>query len=130
MHAEIQEAEWLDASGTLGPSELAPMCGLSVAELEELVEYGLLRPAGGSPTEPRFSAACVQALRRASAMRDRFDLDLFVLGLIFSQFEHIEQLEQQLRTLHAHRPDPRSLREGPSLWREPHGVTPGRVRPR
>lgn len=130
MHAEIQEAEWLAASGTLGPSELAPMCGLSVAELEELVEYGLLRPTGGSPAEPRFSVGCVQALRRARAMRDRFDLDLFVLGLIFSQFEHIEQLEQQLRTLHAHLPHPRSAREGPSPWREPHGLTPGRPRAR
>jgi chaperone modulatory protein CbpM len=97
------------------------MSGLSVAELQELVEYGLLTPAGGSASEPLFHAGCVPSLRRASALRARFDLDLFVLGLMFSQLEHIELLEQQLRTLRAHVPHPGPPREGPSSWREPHG---------
>lgn len=121
MNAEGEDPLWLDAHGTLTQAELARMVRLSVLEVEELVEYGLLMPLAGPPTQHRFSGACVQPLRQAGALRERFDLDLFVLGLMYSQFVHIAQLEQELRSLHAHLPHALPARDGPAPWHEPHG---------
>lgn len=121
MKAEGEEPVWLDASRTVTQAELARMCRLSVIEVEELVEYGLLMPLAGQPTLHQFSAGCVQPLRQAGALRERFDLDLFVLGLMYSQFEHIARLEQELRSLQAHVSHAGPARDGPALWREPHG---------
>lgn len=121
MNADSEAPDWLDASSAVSQAELGRMCHLSVTELQELVEYGLLDPLAGRPTEHHFSAACVLPLRQAGALRDRFDLDLFVVGLMYSQFEHIARLEQELRSLHAHLPHPAPARDGPALWHEPHG---------
>lgn len=121
MNADSEDPLWLDANRTLTQAELARMCRLSVLEVEELVEYGLLVPLAGGPTQHRFSAACVQPLRQAGALRERFDLDLFVLGLMFGQFEHVARLEQQLRSLQAHLPHAVPARDGPASWHEPHG---------
>jgi chaperone modulatory protein CbpM len=104
MQVETHEYLWLHAPGTVSQSELARMCRIAEDELEELIEYGLLVPLGGAPHARVFDAGCVQPLREAGTMRDRFDLDLFVLGLMFSQLERIASLEQQVRSLQAHRP--------------------------
>jgi chaperone modulatory protein CbpM len=121
MSADIHDLAWLDARATIVESELARMCRLSIADVEELVEYGLLVPVDGTPSAYVFSAACVQPLRQAGALRARFDLEPFVLGLLFSQFERIARLEQELRTLRAHLPHAAPPRDGPAPWHEPHG---------
>lgn len=121
MKVDVHDSDWLDPHGTVSQAELSRMCRLSVAELEELVEYGLLVPAAGRPAAWTFHAGCVQPLRQAAALRGSFDLDVFVLGLLFSQLERIAHLEQQLRALHAHLPPHAVPREGPASWREPHG---------
>lgn len=120
LHFDVHRTEWDDPHGTIGEEELARASGLSPAQLEELVDYGLLAPVGGVPSALVFSAACVQPLREANALRNRFDLDVFVAGLMFSQLERIAQLEQQVRTLQGHAPHPGLPRDGPSPWREPH----------
>ena len=121
MHAEMHETAWLDARGTVAAAELARMCRMSVAEVDELVDYGLLPASAGRPGAWEFSAACVPPLRRACALRAHFDLDLFVLGLLYAQFDQIGRLEQQVRTLEAHVPAGHPPREGPEPWHEPHG---------
>lgn len=121
MQIEMHEVDWLDPHGTVTQRELAALCRLSVDDVEELVDYGLLVPAGGSHGAWTFRAGCVQPLRQASALRGRFDLDLFVLGLVFSQLERIALLEQQLRSLQAHVPVHAPVRDGPATWHEPHG---------
>ena len=121
MSAESQDIVWLDARTTVTQAELAGICGLSVDEIEELVDYGVLRSLDGAPLARSFSAGCVQSLREASALRERFDLDVFVVGLLFSQFEQIARLEQQVRALQVHVPHAGPARDGPAPWREPHG---------
>lgn len=121
MNAEMHDFEWLDVHGTVAAAELGSMCGLSAADLQELLEYGLLRPINDGAQGPVFSSACVQPLRQAATLRRRFDLDVFVLGLMFSQIEQIAHLEREVRTLQAQLPHPQPERDGPARWREPHG---------
>lgn len=113
------EWTWLDAQRAVDEAELAHMCQLTIAEVEELVDYGALAPLAG-PTR-QFSAACIAPLREASRLRGHYDLDLFTVSLLLGYLQRIAQLEQQVRALQVHVPHPQLLpREGPATWREPH----------
>ena len=123
MATEAPELHWLDAHRHIDQAELAQVCSLSFAELDELVEYGALVPVpAGAPGGTRtFNAACVGPLREAVRLRGFYDLDVFTVSLLLGYLQRIEQLEHQLRVLQAHVPHPHQLpREGPTPWREPH----------
>ncbi|HZN46530.1 MAG TPA: chaperone modulator CbpM [Ramlibacter sp.] len=122
MATEAPDLYWLDPQRRIDQAELAQMCTLSIAELDELVEYGGLVPvvAEGSAVR-QYSATCVAPLREAVRLRGHYDLDLFTVSLLLGYLQRISHLEHQLRTLQAHLPHPQHLpREGPTPWREPH----------
>ena len=75
--------------------ELVILCGLTPAELDELVEYGSLAP----PTAEGFQPEVVSSLREALRVRALFDLDLFTAGLLLQYLRTIEQLECEVRGL-------------------------------
>lgn len=105
---------WLHGATLVNEAELAQMCGMSVNELQELVDYGALVPVGGEPLPQRlFSAGCVPTLRQAARLRADFDLDLFAAGLLLGYLQRIEDLEQQVRALHAHLPQHRAPQDPP-----------------
>ena len=116
--------DWLllDEHRTLGHEELADMCGMSVAEIDELVEYGALEPVQGVVQHGLvFSAGLVPSLREAARLRTDYDLDVFTVGVLLGYLRRITQLERELRALRAHLGQaPRDPREGPASWREPH----------
>lgn len=122
MATDAPDLHWLDAHRHIDQAELAHMCSLTVAELDELVEYGALVPvaeAGGGPRQ--FSAGCVGPLREAVRLRGYYDLELFTVSLLLGYLQRIDHLEHQLRALQAHVGHPQPLpREGPTPWREPH----------
>lgn len=123
MTAHPVEVGWLDARETVTRAELAQACGLTEAEIAELVEYGALRALPTATAAAVFSAECLPAMRRAGRLRRDFDLDLFAVALLLEYLHRIDQLERQVRSLQAHAPfhAPAVHREGPLPWREPHG---------
>ena len=121
MATEAPDLSWLDPLRRIGQDELALMCSLSTAQLDELVEYGSLVPAMGRAGNREYSAACVAPLREAARLCSHYDLDLFTVSLLLGYLQRIAQLEHQLRALNVHVPQPHTLpREGPTPWREPH----------
>jgi chaperone modulatory protein CbpM len=120
MSPHLDEPAWLDARRSVRCDELSRMSGMSVAELEELVDYGALVPLPGQDEE-RFSADCVIRLRDAARLRGDFDLDLFTVSLLLGYMERIEHLERRLRALEAQMPAHLAgRRDGPAPWHEPH----------
>jgi chaperone modulatory protein CbpM len=122
MTPQPHDLSWLDASETISVSDLSRVCGISTDELNELVEYGALRPSPmGSPGRV-FSAAYVAPLRTACKLRRDYDLELFTVALLMEYLNRIEDLEHELRTLQAKTPAHviRPQREGPQPWREQH----------
>lgn len=98
---------WFEADRRIAQEELVQMCSLTRAELDELVEYGVLVPLVDEAGSGRhFSASCVPPLREAARLRAHYDLDLFTVGLLLGYLQRIGQLEHQLRTLQAHFPPP------------------------
>ena len=95
--------EWirLDASETVDTLELSQASGLSMAELEELVEYGALVPLSPGGDALLFSATVVVPVRTVARLRLDYDLDLFTAGMLLGYLGRIEGLERQLQSLRA-----------------------------
>ena len=123
MTAPVVELGWLDAREMVSRSELSRTCGLTEAEVTELMDYGALRALPATGPEPVFSAECLPALRRATRLRHDLDLDLFTVALLLQYLDRIEVLERQVRSLRAQVSfhAPAAQREGPQPWHEPHG---------
>lgn len=97
------DTRWLDTRETLDASELAHLCGLSEAELHELLDYGAVAPLSGSG-QLSFSAHWVAPLRTACRLRTDFELDLFTMALLLDYLGRIATLEQELEALRARLP--------------------------
>lgn len=106
---------WLEGRRTVGGEELARVCGLTAAELDELVDYGSLI----APTADGFQADVVTPLREAVRVRALFDLDLFTAGLLLQYLRKIEQLECEVRRLRGRLAGNGADREIPAAWRSP-----------
>lgn len=104
MSQESIECFSLDASTSITLGELAQCCGLSVAELDELMDYNALTPLSRTP-EPAFSAEWVAPLRTAVKLRLDFDLDLFTVAILLGQLVQIELLERRVQSLQALLPE-------------------------
>jgi chaperone modulatory protein CbpM len=121
MKAQVVEVAWLDARETVTAAELSRACGLSAAELDELVDYGALAPQRVEP-ERAFGAEWIVPLRTAGRLRHDFDLDLFAVAILLGYLSRIEELEREVKSLRAHLPGHAHRRDdGPESWREPHG---------
>jgi len=98
------EWHWLDARESVTLAELAHCCGMSEAEIDELVDYCALQPLAAAEPDSAvrtFSAHWVVPLRHASKMRRDFDLDLFTVAILLGQLYQIETLQRQLLGLQA-----------------------------
>jgi chaperone modulatory protein CbpM len=95
------EYTWLDGSETISLVELSRCCEMSVAELDELVDYCALVPLNAATPERVFSAAWVAPLRAADKLRLDFDLDLFTVAILLGNLNRIEVLERQVQQLRA-----------------------------
>jgi len=116
MKIEITEASeifWLDAHHEFSQTELVELSGLSLAELQHLVDCEALVPLGAdkpaanpSTAEARFSADCLALVRAASRLRSDFDLDSNGLTLTLRLLGRIRELEAELHQARAQSPRP------------------------
>jgi len=99
-----QDPQWNDQWQRLTLGELAASCGLTEAELRELVDYGVLMPANPGEQTWTFSLDCVFTGRKASRLRDDLELDTHALALAIRLLDRIDSLEAELSALRAQTP--------------------------
>ena len=104
MSPENTGAHWLDERYSLTVVELADLSGLSVTEVTELVECGVLAPAGATPQPALLPSACLATARTAARLRADFDLQPNGLALAVRLLGRIRELESQLRAAQARMP--------------------------
>ncbi|MEQ1772534.1 MAG: chaperone modulator CbpM [Burkholderiales bacterium] len=116
MRIEITDALWLDEHHEFSLTEFVELSGLSVDELQHLVDCDALLPvvavnpaaaemaADLSAAEARFSAQCLTLARAASRLRNDFDLDTNGLTLTLRLLNRIDELEAELLALRAQLP--------------------------
>ena len=110
---ETSEIFWLDAHHEFSQTELVELSGLSLAELQHLVDCEALVPLDAdkpgtdrSTAEARFSADCLALVRAASRLRSDFDLDANGLTLTMRLLSRIHELEAELHQVRAQLPRP------------------------
>jgi chaperone modulatory protein CbpM len=74
---------------------------MTVAELDELVDYNALVPLESTAAQRAFGAHWVMPLRSAAKLRFDFDLDIFTVAIVLGHLERIARLEQQVQALQA-----------------------------
>ena len=104
MMQQGPEWTWLDTRETITMAELSQVCGLSAAELVELVDYGALAPLAEPSEADVFSATWVAPLRTAGKLRQDFDLELFSVAMLVGYLIRIETLEREIKTARAQLP--------------------------
>jgi chaperone modulatory protein CbpM len=101
MTSYLVEAISLDEVEQCSLDELARYSGMSVSELSELIELGVLPAPRQLQPQPLFQASCIVAARTARRLRDDFELDMAGVGLALQLLTRIHELERQLADLAA-----------------------------
>jgi chaperone modulatory protein CbpM len=94
------EAVWLNDRELCSLDHLAEVSGLSLDELTDLIDNGVLVPADAGPPR-RFRLTYVVTVKTARRLRDDFQLDRAGLALALTLLRRAEALQAQLDALQA-----------------------------
>ncbi|MBI2800621.1 MAG: hypothetical protein HYX63_10140 [Gammaproteobacteria bacterium] len=81
--------------------EVCALCRIQPEIIVELVDFGVLNPAGAAVTEWRFPAQSILRTRRAARLRHDLELNLPGLALALDLLDDIESLRQEVEVLRA-----------------------------
>ena len=99
----MTEIIWLNEAALCSFEHLADLSGLSLEEVSELVDSGVLEPADRAAQPPLFRLGSLAAVNSARRLRDDFELDRNGLTLALRLLQRIAELERQVQTLQASR---------------------------
>ena len=80
-------------------TELKQVSGLTVREIEELVDFGVLKVQGKDPDNWIFSSHCITVAHKAIRLKNDFDLNPSGIALALTYLERIQELETRLNEL-------------------------------
>jgi chaperone modulatory protein CbpM len=89
----------VEESTELSLSELSRACATSTEWLIELVDEGVLEPAGRKPTNWRFSGASLKRARTARRLHEDLKINMAGVALALELIEEIEVMRERLRRL-------------------------------
>ena len=89
----------VEESTELSLSELSRACSTSTEWLIELVDEGVLEPAGRKPAQWRFSGASLRRARTARRLHDDLQINMAGVALALELIEEIEVMRERLRRL-------------------------------
>lgn len=110
MNTQATESIWLNDTDVCRIEHLAELSGLSIEEIEDLVESGVIETAGDStqaaPTDDRnqqrrFQLQYVVTVKTARRLRDDFQLDRHGVALALALLRRISELEAEVHAIEA-----------------------------
>lgn len=87
----------VEESDELSLRELSHACAASTEWLLELVEEGVLEPAGQRQSAWRFSGTSLKRARTARRLHDDLNINLAGVALALDLIEEIESMRERLR---------------------------------
>lgn len=109
--SEATEVLWLDERHQFTLMEFVHLSGLSLTDLQHLVDCEALEPVAAvepaaemDAAKVRFSGQCLSLARTASRLRTDFDLDTNGLTLTLQLLKRIQELEAEMVHLRAQWP--------------------------
>jgi chaperone modulatory protein CbpM len=104
MTTASTDTQWLVEGNEISFVSLAESSNLSPAELQELVDFGVIAPVDPGVGERTFHADCILTVRSARRLREDLELDPHALALTLALVNRVRELETQLRALRAQLP--------------------------
>ncbi len=83
-------------------TELIQVSGLTMEEIQVLIEFGVLSPKGDEQTDWLFSDNCILLARKAKKLGRDFELTPVGIALLLLYQAKIHELEDRLRALECH----------------------------
>ena len=101
MESNVLEAVWLNESGQCTMVHLAEVSGLNSAELQSLVDSGVLAPLPAAEDSLAFATSAMLVVRTARRLRDDFELSPVGLALAMQLLERVHTLDRELERVRA-----------------------------
>ncbi|WP_019140980.1 chaperone modulator CbpM [Noviherbaspirillum massiliense] len=97
MRIEVTDPIWLNETDACSIEHLAEMSGLSLDELRELMEWGVITPVDVQAPAPSFHLNYVVVARTARRLREDFELDRHGTAVALMLLQRIHELETELQ---------------------------------
>ena len=97
MKIDVADSVWLNDTDVCSVEQLAEMSGLSMEEITDLMECGLIAPADTLARSKKFQLRYVLTARTARRLRDDFQLDRHGVALALTLLRRIDALEAELK---------------------------------
>lgn len=104
MTLQVVHAVWLNETAVCSIEHLVEVSGLSLEEIEDLVENGLMDPADAAAPSRSFHLLHVVTVRQARRLKDDFQLDRNGLALAMTLLRRIDSLERALLVAQSRHP--------------------------
>ena len=101
MNMQLTDAIWLNDTDVCRIEHLVEVSGLSMDEIEDLIENGIIEPAEDGAQPRVFQLRHVVTVKTARRLRDDFQLDRHGLTLALTLLRRISALEAELSALQA-----------------------------
>ena len=99
MSRKILSGVIVEESAELSLNELSRACATTRDWLIELVEEGVLEPAGDRPTHWRFEGRSLKRARTARRLHEDLEINLAGVALALDLIEEIESMRERLQRL-------------------------------
>jgi chaperone modulatory protein CbpM len=103
MKINVSEYVWLSDRNLCSVEHLAETSGLSIEDLSDLIEMGLIVPADIDAQPRSFSLHYVITANLARRLRDDFELDRNGMVLAVRLMQRIDALQEELEAMRAKR---------------------------
>jgi chaperone modulatory protein CbpM len=101
MKINVSEYVWLSDRNLCSVEHLAEVSGLSIEDLGDLIEMGLIVPADIDKQPKSFSLHYVVTANLARRLRDDFELDRNGMVLAVTLMQRIDALQEELEAIRA-----------------------------
>ncbi|MDB5785868.1 chaperone modulator CbpM [Caballeronia mineralivorans] len=107
MSAPLSDSIWLNEVDLCPLAHLAEVSGLSIEEIEDLVDTDVIKPVEAGSQTPMFQLRYVVTVKTARRLRDDFELDRQGLALALSLLQRIDELQAEIHATKARLGRPR-----------------------
>src|SRR4051794_13945030 len=97
MIVHVADSIWLNGSGVCSLEHLSEVSGLSIEEIDDLIESGVITPMDVHAQPRLFQMRTVITVKTARRLRDDFQLDRHGMALALTLLKRIDELEAQLQ---------------------------------
>jgi chaperone modulatory protein CbpM len=99
MNHQSSDVVWINGNEVCQIEHLVEVSGLSIFEIEDLIENDLIIPIDRSMVPHTFALQIVLVVKKARRLKDDFQLDSNGLVLALTLLERIDVLENELQLL-------------------------------